>query len=78
MHILSSLLSAFFFSLGHLGRTFKENPTAARPDPFEFKVEDPSEMNTESEAKFDPQSKRYIYSQWCYDTPGTVNFDQVS
>lgn len=62
---------------GHIGRTFTN-----KPEPVE--MNDPFSVNASVVSKppqkilgINPTAPKYAFSKWCYDTPGTVQPDQV-
>ncbi|XP_024869274.1 nitric oxide-associated protein 1 [Temnothorax curvispinosus] len=59
----------------HIGRTFqsKSGPEVGKDDPF---VEGRYKKHTQ-QFGFDETKEEYKYSRWCYDTPGTIQPDQV-
>lgn len=62
------------FNLGHIGRTFRsKDKTLLQKDPF---LEARYKQYT-GQFGFDENDEEYKYSRWCYDTPGTIQSDQV-
>nr|XP_003700478.1 PREDICTED: nitric oxide-associated protein 1 [Megachile rotundata]XP_012154157.1 PREDICTED: nitric oxide-associated protein 1 [Megachile rotundata] len=59
---------------GHVGRTFSANSTAN--EPFDSFVEK-SHKFMSTKPTFDESAPEYKESRWCYDTPGTVQTDQI-
>lgn len=74
-YLLKYGLKNYFF-LGHIGRTFdlKKSESEDVQDPFSIKAD---KVPGEEENIFNPNHKYYRESKWCYDTPGTVNPEQV-
>ncbi|MPC61774.1 hypothetical protein E2C01_055850 [Portunus trituberculatus] len=62
---------------GHIGRTLekKEKPVV-KQDPFSTDMRKPP-ADTKSVWGINPKHKQYALSKWCYDTPGTVQPEQV-
>lgn len=59
--------------LGHIGRTFQlKSETKVENDPF---VEE--KYKHTQQFGLDENREEYKYSRWCYDTPGTIQPDQV-
>ncbi|XP_011647614.1 nitric oxide-associated protein 1 isoform X1 [Pogonomyrmex barbatus] len=59
----------------HIGRTFQsKSKTKVTNDPFAEAKYDNSSMQ---QFGFDENKEEYKYSRWCYDTPGTIQQDQV-
>ena len=58
--------------LGRIGRTFQpKSKTTESSDPF-------LEWRYKNERQFlDENKDEYKYGRWCYDTPGTIQPDQV-
>ncbi|XP_011867473.1 PREDICTED: nitric oxide-associated protein 1 [Vollenhovia emeryi] len=57
----------------HIGRTFQSNSATKANDPF---VEERYKRDT-PQFGLDENKEEYKYSRWCYDTPGTIQPDQV-
>lgn len=68
----------FLHPPGHIGRTLekKEKPVS-KQDPFSTDLRKPP-ADTKSILGINPKHERYALSKWCYDTPGTVQPEQVS
>ena len=65
----------FFLFSGHIGRTFEvQKDGTEKLDPFAVRAE---KVPGESNNFFNPNNKQFKDSKWCFDTPGTVNHDQV-
>ncbi|XP_045130401.1 nitric oxide-associated protein 1-like isoform X2 [Portunus trituberculatus] len=62
---------------GHIGRTLekKEKPVV-KQDPFSTDMRKPP-ADTKSVWGINPKHKQYALSKWCYDTPGTVQPEQM-
>ncbi|GAB1859695.1 hypothetical protein CAJAP_00774 [Camponotus japonicus] len=56
----------------HIGRTFQSKRTI-KDDPFLEK----KYRHHREEFGFDETKEEYKYSRWCYDTPGTIQPDQI-
>lgn len=62
---------------GYVGRTFvKAREPEEGSDPFTVPMTTTSGMQKEV-VGINPNSRYYKLSKWCYDTPGTVQPDQV-
>ena len=61
---------------GHIGRTFEvQKEVYENRDPFAIRADT---IPGEDDSKiFNPNHETYKESKWCYDTPGTVNNDQI-
>lgn len=58
--------------MGHIGRTFQnEEPTDVK-DPFSV-----TKALTARQLGIDPEDPEFKESRWCFDTPGTVQPDQI-
>jgi len=61
--------------IGHIGRTFEvQKDGTEKLDPFAVRAE---KVPGESNNFFNPNNKQFKDSKWCFDTPGTVNHDQI-
>lgn len=62
---------------GYVGRTFlKIKEPEERSDPFTVQMTTTEGMQKEY-IGINPNSRYYKLGKWCYDTPGTVQPDQV-
>lgn len=76
--ILLLILESKFYilNLGHVGRTFQSKD-------FQSKIEVGNDLFVEGKYRhreqlgFDENRNEYKYGHWCYDTPGTIQPDQV-
>lgn len=60
--------------IGHIGQTFGVNKDGMeKADPFAIRAD---KVPTDNDA-FNPNNKQFKDSKWCFDTPGTVNHDQI-
>lgn len=65
---------SYTLNLGHIGRTFQsKSDIKVENDIF---VEGRYKKHTQ-QFGFDETKEEYKYSRWCYDTPGTIQPDQV-
>lgn len=77
---LSSLNLEFYFKkylvpliLGNVGRTFYDNKENFTTDPFSM-----GRSTRVTNIGLDHKDPAFQNSRWCFDTPGTVQPDQVS
>nr|CAD7426674.1 unnamed protein product [Timema monikensis] len=61
--------------IGHIDRTFLPKPPEEKSDPFS--VSQRAFGGPMCMTGLDPHDKDFSLSRWCYDTPGTVQPDQV-
>lgn len=75
VNLLIQILMAFLL-LGHIGRTFtaKKEEEIESSDPFSINA---VKIPGKTERNWNPNHKDFIASKWCYDTPGTINPNQV-
>ncbi|KAK8399310.1 hypothetical protein O3P69_003431 [Scylla paramamosain] len=62
---------------GHIGRTLeKKEKLVIKQDPFSTDMRKPP-ADTKSIWGINPKHEQYALSKWCYDTPGTVQPEQM-
>nr|CAD7460474.1 unnamed protein product [Timema tahoe] len=61
--------------IGHIDRTFLPKPPEEKADPFS--VSQRASGGPMCMPGLDPHDKDFSLSRWCYDTPGTVQPDQI-
>lgn len=61
---------------GHIGRTFEESERDESSDPFSIRA-DIIQKDAKKILGIDTAHPRYALGKWCYDTPGTVQPDQI-
>lgn len=66
----------WYIPTGHIGRTFEESERDESSDPFSIRA-DIIQKDAKKILGIDTAHPRYALGKWCYDTPGTVQPDQV-
>lgn len=61
---------------GHIGRTLEKEKSVIKQDPFSTDMRKPP-ADTRSIRGINPKHEQYALSKWCYDTPGTVQPEQM-
>ncbi|KAL3995614.1 50S ribosome-binding GTPase family protein [Acanthocheilonema viteae] len=60
-----------------IGNSFKDREEELQPPPFHSILTDSEAATEKPKRVFDPNSCIFAKGKWCFDTPGTVNSDQI-
>ena len=67
---------SFLHPSGHIGRTLEKEERVEKNDPFTTDMRK-LPVETKPIMGINPNHDQYALSKWCYDTPGTVQPEQV-